>query len=78
MHAQLLGDLGAALAVGRPHPPADISLDGLAVRTHWSVPSGPLVVEMVGMERHHLSWQRGTSALTASVQRRISLLHQAP
>ncbi|MCP9773801.1 hypothetical protein KBY66_14475, partial [Synechococcus sp. Tobar12-5m-g] len=42
-----------------PHPPADISLDGLAVWTHWSVPSGPLVIGMVGMERLHLSWQRG-------------------
>ena len=38
---QLLGDLHHALAVGRPHPPADISLDGFAVATHRSIPSGP-------------------------------------
>lgn len=42
-----------------PHPPADISLDGLAVTTPRSVPSGPLVVEVVGMKRRRLSWQRG-------------------
>jgi hypothetical protein len=41
VNAQFLGDLSAALAMGRPHPPADISLDGLAVRTHWSVPPHP-------------------------------------
>jgi hypothetical protein len=27
--------------MGRAHPPADISLDSLAVRTHRSNPSGP-------------------------------------
>ena len=56
---QRLGDLSHALAMGRPHPPADISLDGLAVTTHRSCPSSPLVVELVGMERRHLFWQRG-------------------
>jgi hypothetical protein len=45
--------------MGKAHPPADISLDGLAVTTHRSVPSSPLAVKVVGMERHHLSWQRG-------------------
>jgi hypothetical protein len=71
MDPKLLGDLRHALAVGRAHPAADISLDGLAVTTHRSIPSGPLVVEVVGMERRHLSWQRGirrrTSAFTASL-----------
>jgi hypothetical protein len=43
---QLLGDLRYYLAVGRPHLRADISLDGLAVRTHRSIPLGPLVVEV--------------------------------
>ena len=38
---QLLGDLVHALPMGWPHPTADISLDGLAVRTHRSIPSGP-------------------------------------
>lgn len=47
--------------MGRAHPPADISLDGLAVTTHRSVPSGPLVNELDGMEKRHLSWQRGYS-----------------
>ncbi len=32
--AKRLGDLRDAMAEGRPHPPPDISLDGLAVRTH--------------------------------------------
>jgi len=45
--------------MGRPHPAADISLDGLAVTTHRSIPSSPLVVEVVGINRRHLSWQRG-------------------
>ena len=36
-----------------------ISRDGLAVTTHRSVPSSPLVVGMVGMKRRQLSWQRG-------------------
>jgi hypothetical protein len=61
--AQLLGDIRHTLAVGWPHPPADISLDGLAVRTHRSIPSGPLVVEVVRMERRQLSWQRGANLL---------------
>jgi len=52
-------ELGHALTMGRPHPPADISLEGLAVTKHGSNPSCPLVVETVGMERLHLSWQRG-------------------
>jgi len=56
---QLPGDLRHALAMGRPHPEADISLDGLAVTIHGSVLSSPLVVEVVGIERRHLSWQRG-------------------
>jgi hypothetical protein len=56
---QLLGDLGHALAMGRPHPPSHIGLDGLAVTTHRSIPSSPQVVVVVGMKRRHLSWQRG-------------------
>jgi hypothetical protein len=34
MDPKLLRDLGHALAMGRSHPPADISLDDLAVTTH--------------------------------------------
>ena len=34
MDHKLLRDLGHALAMGRSHPLADISLDGLAVMTH--------------------------------------------
>ena len=59
MDPQLLGNLRHALAMGWAHPPSHISFDGLAVTTLRSIPSGPLVVEMVGMERRHLSWQRG-------------------
>jgi len=65
----------------RTNPPSHISLDGLAVTTHRSAPSSPLVksgrdgeastflaegassplvVEVDGMERRHLSWQRGS------------------
>jgi hypothetical protein len=40
MDPQFLGNLGHALVMGRPLPPAGISLDGLAVTTHRSVPSG--------------------------------------
>ena len=36
MDPKLLGDLGHGLAMGRPDPPTDISLDGLAARTHRS------------------------------------------
>jgi len=43
----------------RSHQPADISLEGLAVTTHRSVPSSPLVVKVVGMKRRQLSWQKG-------------------
>ena len=59
MDAQLLGDLRHALSVRRTHSPANISLDGLALGTHQLVPSSPLVVEMNGLERRHLSWLRG-------------------
>ena len=40
-------------------------LDGLAVTTHRSGPSSPLVVELVGMERCLLCWQRGLRAKKA-------------
>jgi len=33
--------------------------DRLAARTHRSIPSSLLVVEMVGTERRNLPWQRG-------------------
>ena len=59
MNAQLLGDLGHTLAVRLAHSPANISLDALVVWTHRSTPSGPLVVEMDGLERRHLCYQRG-------------------
>jgi hypothetical protein len=55
------------VAMGRSQPPADISLDGLAVRTHRSIPSGPLEVEVAGMERRQLSWQRGPWAVFAQL-----------
>ena len=41
------------------HPPSHISIDGLAVTTHCSAPSSPLVEKAVGMERRQLCWQRG-------------------
>ncbi len=59
MNAQLGSDLGNALAVWRTHPPPHISFDGLAVATHCSAPSSPLVIEM---EKRQLSWQRGERA----------------
>ena len=59
VNAQLCRDLGHALPVRRTHPPSHINFDGLAVATHCSAPSSPLVVKVVGMERRQLSWQRG-------------------
>lgn len=56
MNTQRLEDHRHALAVRRAHPTADISLDSLAVRTHRSVPSSPLMDEKDGLERGHLSW----------------------
>lgn len=44
------------------HPPADISLAGLAIAKHRSVPSGSLV-GMGVLERHQLCWQRGRGCL---------------
>jgi hypothetical protein len=52
--------MGHALQVRRAHPPSYISFDGLAVATHCSAPSSPLVEKVAGMERRQLSWQRGT------------------
>jgi len=46
----------------RTHPPSDVSFDGFAVTTYRSVPSSPLVNDVVGMERRHLSWLRGVLA----------------
>jgi hypothetical protein len=37
-NARATGDLSHALPVRRAHPPSHISLDGLAVTTHWSCP----------------------------------------
>lgn len=45
-------------AVWRPHPLADIGLDGLAVGTHRSIPSNHLVVEVVGREMPQLFGQK--------------------
>lgn len=65
-----------SVAVGRPHPPAGgspllleenaspthrLSHDSVAVWTHRLLPSGALVVEVVGMDWRHLSWQRGAT-----------------
>lgn len=61
MDGRLLGNLCHALAVRRAHPQADIRLSGLTVRTHRSVPSGPLEVETVRLERRHQTWQKGSS-----------------
>jgi hypothetical protein len=47
--AQLLRYSGHALPVRRAHPPSDISLDRIAVTTHCSAPSSPLVkIEQIG------------------------------
>jgi len=54
---QFLGDLNHARRVGRDHAPADISIVGLAIRAHRSIPSSPIVLIVAGMERRHLSWQ---------------------
>ena len=43
---------------------AYISFDGLAVATHCSAPSSPLVEKVVEMERRQLSWQRGSQTTT--------------
>ena len=61
MNAQLGRDLGHALPMRRTHPPPHISFDGLAVATHCSAPSSPLVNELDGIERRQLSWQRGAA-----------------
>jgi hypothetical protein len=57
--AQFLADLRDPPQIGRQNPPEYIGLDGLTVRTHRSMPSGPLVVELAWMEGRQLSWQRG-------------------
>lgn len=62
------GAIGIALAMGG-HPPANISFHSLAVRTHRSTPSGPLVGEVDGMEGLQLSWQRGVSTFCTSVDK---------
>jgi hypothetical protein len=66
---------------GRPHPSTDISLDGLAGTTHRSVPSSPLVVKVVGIERRQLSWQRGLPSICRSgIERTMSsntAMHQS-
>ena len=38
--------------------PSHISFNGLAVATHGSAPSSPLVEKVVVMERRQLCWQR--------------------
>ena len=45
--AQLLGDRSQALKLGRLHPLADISLDGLVVEKDQTSTSSPLVNEVV-------------------------------
>lgn len=62
--SHLLGDRSHAQASGMPLPPPDIRLDGLATTMHQSSPSGPLMNEVVGMERDLLSWQKGLKLLT--------------
>ncbi len=57
--AQLLGDFGHDLTMEKPHPPAEISFDSLAVSTQRSTPSGPVMVEVVGRERRQLFWHKG-------------------
>ena len=42
MNGQLCLDLGHALPVCGSHPPSHISLDGLAVTTHFTAPSSLL------------------------------------
>ena len=44
-NTRLLGNPGHALPVRRTHPPSDISLDRLAVTTHWRAPSSPRVCD---------------------------------
>jgi hypothetical protein len=66
--AQLCRDLGHALPVWRTHPPPHNSLDSLAVATHCSAQSSPLVEELVGMERPMLSpggWMHRSKPLNA-------------
>jgi hypothetical protein len=46
-----------------------ISLGGLAVATHLSVPSDPPVVGVVEIERRHLSWQRGAGVAATTITR---------
>ena len=43
MNAQLLGNVSHALACWRTYPPSHISFDRLAITTHCSAPSSPLV-----------------------------------
>lgn len=63
VNATLVRNQGHALSIRRTHPSADTSLDGLAVTMSRSIPSGPLAVKVVGMERRHLSWQKGVQWL---------------
>ncbi len=63
--SQISAELGHALPVRRIHP--HISLDGLAVTTHCSSLSSPLVEKVVKMERRQLCWQRGGTLASISV-----------
>jgi hypothetical protein len=64
MDPQLLGDRSYALAMEWPLPATYISLDGLAVTIHRSLPSSPLVFKLVELVRRHFTWQRGASVFT--------------
>jgi hypothetical protein len=59
MDAELFGNLGNTLSLRWAHTPFHLSFYGLAVTTHCSAPSSPLVVKMVVAERRQLFWQRG-------------------
>ena len=59
MHRQLCPDLGHGLPVRWAHSPPHISFDDITETTHRNSPSSPLVVKVVGIERHYLYCQRG-------------------
>ncbi len=59
LNAQVLRDLGNALAYGLSRSPTDISFDSLTLATHRSDPSSPLAEEVFIIKQQQSSWLGG-------------------
>jgi hypothetical protein len=69
MDAQLLGTLNHALASWRTHPPSHISFNRLAVTTHCSAPSSPLVGKWSEWRGVNFAGRGGTGYTVGSIYR---------